>query len=71
MKTKQELLVQALKGRFEADRASAVATLQVYLDSAAGIGEHPQVVDEMAKQVEILAAAEDNLEVLERNFNYE
>ena len=71
MKSKQELLVEALKNRFEADRTSAVATLQVYLDSAAGIGEHPQIVDEMAKQVEILAAAEDNLEVLERNFNYE
>ena len=71
MKNKQELLVEALRSRFEADRTSAVATLQVYLDSAAGIGEHPQIVDEMAKQVEILAAAEDNLEVLERNFNDE
>ena len=71
MKSKQELLVEALRNRFEADRTSAVATLQVYLDSAAGIGEHPQIVDEMAKQVEILGGAEDNLEVLERNFNYE
>ena len=71
MKSKQELLVEALKNRFEADRTAAVATLQIYLDSAAGIGEHPQIVEEMAKQVEILAAAEDHLEVLERNFNYE
>tara|TARA_Y100000593_G_scaffold42861_1_gene82029 strand:- start:15619 stop:15855 length:237 start_codon:yes stop_codon:yes gene_type:complete len=65
---KPEVLHEALVARFEAQRTEALATLQVYYADSAGIGEHPQIVDEMAKQVEKLAAAEDALNCLERNF---
>jgi hypothetical protein len=65
---KAEVLHEALVARFEAERTEALATLQVYYGDSAGIGEHPQVVEEMAKQVEKLAAAEDALECLNRNF---
>tara|TARA_Y100000593_G_scaffold93053_1_gene186542 strand:+ start:1356 stop:1574 length:219 start_codon:yes stop_codon:yes gene_type:complete len=60
-------LHQALVSRYEAERDESLATLAVYYNNAAGIGEHPQVVEEMAKQVEKLANAEDCLTVLERN----
>jgi hypothetical protein len=63
-----KLLYNALKSRYEAQRVSALATLDVYFKNAAGIGEHPQIVGEMAKQLELLAAAEDNLESLKKNF---
>jgi len=66
---KQKLLYKALISRFEAQRDAALATIQVYLDDSAGIGEHPQIVDEMAKQVENLAAADDALKTLYTNFN--
>ena len=66
---KQKLLYKALISRFEAQRDAALATIQVYLDDSAGIGEHPQIVDEMAKQVESLAAADDALKTLFENFN--
>jgi hypothetical protein len=59
-------LIDALRARYEAEKAEGEATLQVYLTNAAGIGEHPQIVDEMAKQVEKIASAEDNLSVLSR-----
>ena len=49
-------------------RAESVATMEVYFDNAAGIGEHPQVVEEMSKQLEKLAAAEDALGSLRRNY---
>ena len=65
---KAEVLHEALVARLAAQRAEAIATLQVYYESATGIGEHPQVVEEMAKQLEKLAAAEDALSCLERNF---
>tara|TARA_B100000131_G_scaffold265941_1_gene263665 strand:- start:273 stop:476 length:204 start_codon:yes stop_codon:yes gene_type:complete len=66
---KNKLLYNALKARYEAQRVSALATLDVYDKNAAGIGEHPQVVEEMAKQLELLAAAEDCLGSLEKNFS--
>ena len=65
---KQQVLHEALVARFEAQRTEALATLQVYYGDSVGIGEHPQVVEEMAKQVEKLAAAEDALGCLQRNF---
>ena len=66
--SKPHLLHDALLAHFEAERTAALATIQVYYESSAGIGEHPQVVEEMAKQVEKLAAAEDALGALTRNF---
>ena len=58
-------LFLALKKRFEAEAEEASATLTVYYERPAGIGEHPQILDEMAKQVEKIAAAQDKLCALE------
>jgi len=68
MKKNNKLLYNALKSKYEAQRAEALATLDVYYKNAAGIGEHPQVVEEMAKQLESLANAEDCLGSLKKNF---
>ena len=63
----KEILLKALRTKYEAQAAEAEATLEVYYTNAAGIGEHPQVVDEMSKQVEVLANARDCLNVLNEN----
>lgn len=59
-------LLKALEARYQAQVAEGEATLQVYLENAVGIGEHPQIVDEMSKQVEKIGEAEDALMVLNR-----
>ena len=69
MVKKNKLLYNALKSKFEAQKAEALATLDIYLTNAAGIGEHPQIVEEMAKQLERLANAEDCLESLKKNLS--
>tara|TARA_Y100001938_G_scaffold139336_1_gene206079 strand:+ start:2627 stop:2836 length:210 start_codon:yes stop_codon:yes gene_type:complete len=66
--TKRTLLLEALEKKYESKRADALATLEVYFDNAAGIGEHPQIVEEMSKQMEDLATAEDILGSLRRNY---
>ncbi|MAF43676.1 MAG: hypothetical protein CMI54_05855 [Parcubacteria group bacterium] len=58
-------LHQALVSRYEAQKDEALATLEVYYNNAAGIGEHPQIIDEMSKQVEKLANAQDCLNELQ------
>ena len=63
MTTKQSLY-NALEAHYKAEVAAAEATLMVYFNNAAGIGEHPQVVDEMTKQVDKLEHAKGCLEVL-------
>ena len=61
-------ILDALEAKYQADIAHADATLTIYLENSVGIGEHPQVVEEMSKQMENLAAAEDVLGSLRRNY---
>tara|TARA_A100001201_G_scaffold111772_1_gene95792 strand:+ start:264 stop:467 length:204 start_codon:yes stop_codon:yes gene_type:complete len=58
-------MVTALRARFEADIAEADATINIYLNSSVGIGEHPQHLDEVNKLLAKIAEAKDKLEALE------
>jgi len=58
-------MLTALRARFEADIAEADATINIYLNSSVGIGEHPQHIDEINKLLGKIAEAKDKLEVLE------
>ena len=56
----------ALTSKYQAQKDEAIATLEVYYNNPVGIGEHPQMVDEMSKQVEKLENAEGCLEILNK-----
>ena len=58
-------ILEALKARYEAEIAEADATANIYLNNSVGIGEHPQHIDEVNKQVERIAAAKEKLDVLD------
>lgn len=51
--------LEAAKKHYEARVAEAEETIQIYLTNAVGIGEHPQVMEELRKQIEELAFAND------------
>ena len=57
-------LYKALIKKYEAQIAQAFATLVIYFDSSVGIGEHPQFIDEMDKQLDVISTAEEKLQVL-------
>ena len=57
-------ILDALVAKYEADIAHADATLKIYLENSVGIGEHPQHLDELDKLIEIIANAQEKLEVL-------
>ena len=58
-------LLDALEARYEAQVSEADAIIKIYLENSVGIGEHPQHIDEVDKQFEKIAAAQEKLEVLE------
>ena len=68
MATKNNVIYDALKSQFEAQRQKALATLTIYLTNPVGIGEHPQHIDEMMEMSRTLAEAEDVISTLERTF---
>jgi len=43
-------MLEALEKKYEADIASADATINVYLSNSVGIGEHPQFIEELDKK---------------------
>lgn len=62
------LKIKALRAKYQAQKLEALATLEVYMNNAAGIGEHPQVIEEMDKLVRLVADADDCLETINRVF---
>lgn len=61
-------LMRAVVSRYEADREGSLATIELYLNASVGIGDHPDVVEELQKAITKLAAAEEALETVKRNF---
>ena len=64
----QNALFLALKSKYESEINVAKATLLIYFNNSVGIGEHPQHLEEMDKQLAIIADSEDKLDSLEKHF---
>ena len=58
-------ILDALEARYEAQVAEAHATIKIYLENSVGIGEHPQHLEEVNKQIDRIANAKEKLEVLD------
>ena len=58
-------ILEALRQRYEAHIAEAHATINIYLTNSVGIGEHPQHLEEIDKQLDKIAQAEEKLDALD------
>ena len=63
-------LIQAAIDSYQAQRTEALAHLDILCNDAVGIGEHTDLLTEVKKWTESLSQAEENLETLKRNFDY-
>ena len=61
-------LLKAAQAHYEAQRAEAMAVLEIYFNNSVGIGEHSNLLDEVKKWLSTLTEAEDNLETIRRHF---
>ena len=59
------VIIEALEKRYEAQLAESDATLKIYLENSVGIGEHPQHIDEIDKQLQKIADASEKLKELQ------
>ena len=57
-------MLEALEKKYEADIASADATIHIYLNNSVGIGEHPQHLDEIDKLFQKIADAQEKLQAI-------
>ena len=58
-------ILEALRAKYEAEIAEADATANIYLENSVGIGEHPQHLEEVNKQIEKISNAKEKLDVLD------
>jgi CO dehydrogenase nickel-insertion accessory protein CooC1 len=58
-------MLEALEKKYEAEIAAADATIHVYLNNSVGIGEHPQHLDEIDKQLSKIVEAEEKQNALQ------
>jgi len=42
--------------------------VEVYLSNAAGVGEHPDILEAIEKELEVIAKYHDQIEVIEKYF---
>ena len=57
----KQAILQALEDRYNAQISEADATIKIYLENSVGIGEHPQHIDEIDKQMQKLVDAQEKL----------
>ena len=57
-------ILDALEDRYKAQLSEADATLKIYLENSVGIGEHPQHIDEIDKQFQKIADAQEKLQAI-------
>jgi len=58
-------LLKALEDRYNAQISEADATVKIYIENSVGIGEHPQHLDEIDKQLQKIADASEKLKELQ------
>jgi len=63
--TLQQNLISAMRSHFTAKRDRAVANLNNYLNNPAGIGEHPDIVEECVNLLQDMSDADGVLDTLE------
>ena len=61
----RQAIIDALEDRYNAQISEADATLKIYLEHSVGIGEHPQHIEEIDKQIQKIADAQEKLRVIE------
>ena len=67
---KMNQLIQAAIDSYQAQRTEALAHLDILFNDAVGIGEHTDLLTEVKNWTESLSQAEENLETLKRNFDF-
>jgi hypothetical protein len=64
MPSYKEVIVDALEKKYEAQMAQAEANIKVYMENPVGVGEHPNIVQEVEKLLKEIKDAKEMLDEL-------
>ena len=61
-------MIEAIKDHAKGHIKKHSMNVEIYLKNAAGVGEHPDVLDAVEKELEVIAKYDDQLEVIKKYF---
>jgi len=64
MPSYREVIVDALEKKYGAQMAQAEANIKVYMENPVGVGEHPNIVQEVEKLLKEIKDAKEMLDEL-------
>ncbi len=64
MPSYKDVIVDALEKKYEAQMAQAEANIKVYMENPVGVGEHPNIVQEVEKLLKEIKDAKEMLDEL-------
>ena len=71
MISKREDLIRASQLHFKAHIQKHKVNVENLLENSVGVAEHPDIMDSVEKELEIMAEYEDKLEILNKYFPIE
>ena len=67
----KKLMVEAMIKHAEGHIAKHKANVEVYFHNAAGVGEHPDIIEAVEKELDLIAQYDDQLEMMNKYFSDE
>jgi hypothetical protein len=61
-------MIEAIKDHAKGHIKKHTMNVEIYLKNAAGVGEHPDIMEAVEKELKIIAEYDDQLEVIEKYF---
>ena len=64
----REMLIQAVRAHASGHVQKHKANVEVFLANAVGVGEHPDVLDSIEKELDEMAKYNDQIEMIDKYF---
>ena len=67
----KEMIIQALKTKLLGEMNGHIANIEVMTTNPVGVGDHPNVMETVQAQIDIISQNKDRLNVLQEEFRGE
>ena len=61
-------MIQAIKSHAEGHIKKHTMNVEIYLKNSVGVGEHPDIIEAIEKELKLIAEYDDQLEVIKKYF---
>ena len=70
MKELRETIIKSLLRHAEGHIEKHCANIEVYLTNPAGVGEHPDILEAIEKELAVIAEYEDQISIIRKYLSY-